>query len=56
MIIEYVLLIFVAVTIAVTMTRLLVARGPDVDDTGLLIQNWMELSVDIGNDQADIPR
>ena len=51
LVVEYVLLILVVVAIATTMTRMLVSRGPDIGDTGILIRNWIDLIVDIANDK-----
>ncbi len=51
--IEYVLILVVAVTIAVTLTKGLVNRDPQ--DPGLIIQSWVNILSTVGKDLADSP-
>jgi len=51
LIVEYVLLIFVVVSIAVLMTRSLVGRSEG--NTGLIINKWSQLLEMVGQDLGD---
>lgn len=52
-IIEYVLLMVIAVSLAVILTRDLVSRNPD--NPGILTQKWYSILDTIGKDWADTP-
>lgn len=51
--IEYVLILVVAVTIAVTLSKGLVSRDPQ--DPGLIIKSWANILRTVGKDLADSP-
>ncbi len=51
--IEYVLILVVAVTIAVTLSKGLVGRDPA--DPGLIVQSWVNILRTVGQDLADAP-
>ena len=52
-VIEYVMILFVAVIIATTLVSGLVSRSPS--SPGILIKKWQAILVVIGNDLADSP-
>lgn len=53
-VVEYVLLLVIAVTIAMLMTRLMVSRDPG--QSGFVISKWNQIIEAIGADAADTPR
>lgn len=50
-VVEYVLLLVVAVSLAILITRFMVNRNPD--SPGLVIQTWSRILNTIGSDSAD---
>jgi len=50
-IVEYILLLVVAVTLAVIVTRQLVSRDPD--DSGIITKKWSDVENAIGSDLPD---
>lgn len=50
-VLEYILLMLVAITIAVLITKQLVGRNPD--NPGVVIQKWSQITQVIGADQSD---
>ena len=51
--IEYVLILFVAVTIAVLVSKELVSRDPQAP--GHIVKAWVNILQTVGNDLADAP-
>ena len=51
LIVEYVLLIFIVVSIATLMTRMLVGRGEG--DNGIIITKWSQMLNMVGQDLGD---
>lgn len=52
LILEYVLLLTVAVAVAIIATTALVSRG---DEKGVIILAWQRILIEIGKDPADDP-
>lgn len=52
-VVEYVLLLAVAVIIAAVITNGLVSRNPDPQQMGSLTRKWQQILQTIGNDWAD---
>jgi uncharacterized protein (UPF0333 family) len=53
--VEYILLLLIAVSVAMIMTTQLVGRRSDVDSSGILIKSWHKIITAIGNDLPDCP-
>lgn len=51
MVIEYVLLLVIAVAVAALISKELVNRDPN--NTGILVQKWLDIQTTIGNDLPD---
>ncbi len=49
-VVEYVLLLAVAVSMAVIAISVLVKRSDDVEDSGALIKRWLSIQQKIGSD------
>jgi hypothetical protein len=50
-VIEYVLLLVIAVAVAALVTKELVSRDPN--NRGIFVQKWMDIQNSIGNDVPD---
>lgn len=50
-VLEYVLLLVIAVGVAATLTTLLVSRNPE--STGMIVSKWNQIIQTIGDDTAD---
>ena len=50
-VLEYVLLLVIAVAVAATLTTLLVSRNPE--STGMIVSKWNQIIQTIGSDTAD---
>ncbi len=53
--VEYILLLLIAVSCAMILTTQLVGRRSDVDNSGILIKSWHKIITAIGNDMPDCP-
>lgn len=53
--VEYILLLLIAVSCAMILTTSLVGRRSDVADSGILIKSWHKIITAIGNDLPDCP-
>jgi hypothetical protein len=53
-VVEYVLLLIVAVALAALIVRLMVSRNPD--EPGVIINKWYQIIRTVGEDLADDPR
>ena len=53
--VEYILLLLIAVSCAVILTTQLVGRRSDVDSSGAIIKTWHKIITAIGNDLPDCP-
>lgn len=53
--VEYILLLLIAVSCAMILTTALVGRRADVDNSGILIKSWHKIITAIGNDIPDCP-
>jgi len=53
--VEYILLLLIAVSCAMILTTSLVGRRSDVGDSGILIKSWHKIITAIGNDLPDCP-
>lgn len=53
--VEYILLLLIAVSCAMILTTSLVGRRSDVEDSGILIKSWHKIIIAIGNDLPDCP-
>ncbi len=53
--VEYILLLLIAVSCAMILTTSLVGRRSDVNDSGVLIKSWHKIITAIGNDLPDCP-
>ncbi len=50
-VLEYILLLVIAVAVAATLTTLLVSRNPE--STGMIVLKWNQIVQTIGSDPAD---
>lgn len=55
-VLEYLLLMVVAVSIAALLTQALVKRSTDESGQGMIIKSWNKMLGVIGNDLPDCPR
>ncbi len=53
--VEYILLLLIAVSTAVILTTALVGRRSSVEESGVLIKSWHRIIQVIGNDLPDCP-
>jgi hypothetical protein len=53
--VEYILLLLIAVSCAMILTTQLVGRRTDADNSGILIKSWHKIITAIGNDLPDCP-
>lgn len=53
--IEYILLLLIAVSSAMILTTSLVGRRSTVDESGILIKSWHKIITALGNDLPDCP-
>ncbi len=53
--VEYILLLLIAVSSAMILTTALVGRRSNVDDSGIIIKSWHNIIKAIGNDLPDCP-
>ena len=53
--VEYILLLLIAVSCAMILTTSLVGRRSDISDSGILIKSWHKIITAIGNDLPDCP-
>lgn len=53
--VEYILLLLIAVSSAMILTTALVGRRADVDNSGIIIKSWHKIITAIGNDLPDCP-
>jgi hypothetical protein len=51
--VEYILLLLIAVSCAMILTTSLVGRRTDVENSGILIKSWHKIITVIGNDLPD---
>lgn len=56
LVLEYVLILLIVVTIAALVTRMMVRRGPELEDQGFVVKAWTFLLFEIGSDPADEAR
>lgn len=54
-IVEYILLLLIAVTSAMIMTKSLIGRRDSADESGAIIKSWNKIIQTIGNDLPDCP-
>lgn len=53
--VEYILLLLIAVSVAMILTTALVGRRTDVESSGAIIKAWHKIISAIGNDLPDCP-
>lgn len=53
--VEYILLLLIAVSCAMILTKQLVGRRTDAENSGILIKSWHKIITSIGNDLPDCP-
>ncbi len=53
--VEYILLLLIAVSSAMILTTALVGRRSSLDESGILIKSWHKIITAIGNDLPDCP-
>jgi hypothetical protein len=53
--VEYILLLLIAVSCATILTKGLVGRRGSEDDAGIIIKSWHKIITAIGNDLPDCP-
>lgn len=51
--VEYLLLMVIAIACAAVLTNKLIGRGPDVNNAGIIINQWHKIIKIIGNDLPD---
>lgn len=54
-IVEYILLLLIAVTSAMIMTKALIGRRGSSEESGAIIKSWNSIIQTIGNDLPDCP-